>query len=265
MQIILSEWKRSWKSLLVWSAAFALLIMGGMGKYATGVGSPEQSIEELMGAMPESMQRLFGVGYFDLNSPVGYFAVLYMYLTLFLAVHAVFTAINAVGKEERDRTAEFLMTRPVSRSYVLACKLFISFVQIVVLFVVTIAISILALSQYSEQLNMNQLILLFAGIFGVQLAFMSLGIFIAAINGRYKVSSMAATSCILTMFVFSALGNLFEKAEFLRFFSFFGYFESRILLSHDYPNIFIALAAILSCVMIFLSFRFYGRRDLYFP
>ena len=28
MQIILSEWKRSWKSLLVWSAAFALLIMG---------------------------------------------------------------------------------------------------------------------------------------------------------------------------------------------------------------------------------------------
>ena len=265
MQIILSEWKRSWKSLLVWSAAFALLIMGGMGKYSAGAGSPDQSIEQLMNAFPESMQRLFGVGYFDLNSPVGYYAVLYMYLTLFLSVHAVFAGIHAVGKEERDRTAEFLMTRPVSRSYILICKLCSSFIQVISLLLVTVVVSILSLSQYSDQLDMNQLTLLFAGIFGIQMVFMCLGIFIAASNGRYKVSSLVATCCVLTMFVFSALANLFVNAEFLRIFSFFGYFESRILISPDYPVIFVILAAILSCLMIFLSFRIYNKRDLYFP
>ena len=264
MQIILSEWKRSWKSLLVWSGAFALLIAGGMGKYAAGVGSPDQSIEQLMDAFPESMQRLFGVGYFDLNSPVGYYAVLYMYLTLFLAIHAVFSGINSVGKEERDRTAEFLMTRPVSRSYILICKIFSSFIQVIVLFLVTVVVSLLALSQYSNQLDLNQLTLLFSGIFGVQLVFMCFGIFISSINGHYKVSSLTAACCVLTMFVFSVLANLFENTEFLRYFSFFGYFESRILISPDYPEIYVILAAILSCVMIYVSFRIYNKRDVYF-
>ncbi|WP_244854898.1 ABC transporter permease subunit [Lysinibacillus parviboronicapiens] len=102
-----------------------------MAKYA-GLSTSGQSMNEIWTAMPKSLQAIMGTGALDISKVSGYFGVLYIYLLLM----ATMLGATIIAKEERDKTAEFLFVKPVSRTRIICAKLSVAVVNIVMLNIV---------------------------------------------------------------------------------------------------------------------------------
>lgn len=147
MNIYIRELKAHRKSLVIWSVSMALMVAGGMGEYSAGMGAGAEGFNDLVDTLPQSLQKIFGVGVFDLSNILDYFGVLFIYLALIAAVHAAMLGAGIISKEEREKTAEFLMVKPVSRTKIITSKMFASVTIVLVFNIVTAVTSYIMLME----------------------------------------------------------------------------------------------------------------------
>ena len=90
-----------------------------------------------------SFTEAFGMDRLNFGTLIGFYAVeCGNVLGLGGAFFASLCAAGMLSKEEKDRTAEFLLTHPVSRRRIVTGKLVAVFVQIVVMNVIVYVISV---------------------------------------------------------------------------------------------------------------------------
>ena len=119
MNIFKREMRANRKSLIIWCFGVLFIVGSGMGKYAA-LSNTGDSINELMAHMPSSLQAIMGIGSLDLATVDGYFGLLYLYLVIMASIHAAMLGATMISKEERDKTAEFLFVKPISRTTVIS-------------------------------------------------------------------------------------------------------------------------------------------------
>ena len=73
--------------------------------------------------MPKELLAAFGMDTIDLSTVLGYFSFILMFAQLCLAIQAGNYGFGLVSIEESELTADFLMTKPVSRVRILTSKL----------------------------------------------------------------------------------------------------------------------------------------------
>ncbi|MDP4120356.1 MAG: ABC transporter permease subunit, partial [Bacillota bacterium] len=127
MNIIKRELRSNRKSLIIWAIVMFFMAYACMNKYSAGNAIPG-GFNELMKTLPLGMQKMLGVGVFDLSNPIDYYAICFPYLALLTCIQAVMLGASVISKEERDKTTEFLMVKPVSREQILTSKFIASFV-----------------------------------------------------------------------------------------------------------------------------------------
>ena len=149
MNIVKRELKANRKSLLLWSIGVLFMVGVGMGKYA-GMNGTGETMNELMAEMPKSLQAIMGSGGFDLSTAIGYYGLLFLYLVIMATIHAVMLGANIIAKEERDKTAEFLLVKPISREKVITAKLLASLINLLVFNFVTLVSSFIFVRQFSQ-------------------------------------------------------------------------------------------------------------------
>ncbi len=268
MNIYMRELRAHRKSLIIWSVSMFLLVVGGMGKYSATVGAGAGSINELIAQMPKSLQNLMNIGVFDFSKALDYFGILFLYLALMAAVHAVMLGSGIIAKEERDKTTEFLMVKPVSRSQIITSKLLAVLTIVLIFNLATYTASYTMLSYYSKGMPfIAGLSKLMAAMLGIQILFCVLGTFFAAVISKPKLSSAAATSVMLTMFMISVIIDIGQNIAFLRFFTFFKFFDAKALLKNilyqDYDIIaFAIISVVLLTGCLYGTYHFYKKRDL---
>jgi ABC-2 type transport system permease protein len=263
MNLFLREMKASRKSLIGWCIAILIMVYAGMSKYG-GLSGSSQSLDELMKSMPKSLQAVFGVGTVDLSTAIGYFSILYLYLVLMGTIHALMLGANILSKEERDRTAEFLMTKPISRARIITLKLVAAIVNITVFNLVTLVSSIQAVAYYHDgEPVVKEIVLMMAGLYLLQWIFLSLGMGIAAVSNRPKMSVSLGTGLLLFTFILSIVIDLNSKLDCLKYITPFKYFEGDIILEEKALDpVFIVLSGVIIALCISITYIFYTKRDL---
>lgn len=261
MNIFFRELKANRKALIIWSVCIFLLVLSGMSKY-TAYSSGGSS--EIFNKMPYTMKALFGIGSFDVTKMSGFFAFLFPYLELTTAIHAVLLGSGIIAKEERDKTTEFLMTKPVSRKLVITSKFLAAFVNVVIVNVVTLISSIIMVNAYNKGKDISGEIATFLlSMFIVQLIFLSLGALISAVMRRPKASGSIASGILFTAFVISKITDLTDRINFINVLSPFKYFSYQSIVGGKGISIGIA---ILSFILVFAfsvsTYFFYMKRDL---
>src|SRR6059058_2084461 len=137
MNLFLREMRANRKSLLIWSIGVIFMVTAGMSKYGALSGS-KQSLGELMAQMPKSLQAIMGIGNLDISTAIGYFGILFVYLVLMAVIHALMLGATIIAKEERDKTSEFLLVKPISRQQIITAKLAAALVNVVVFNMITL-------------------------------------------------------------------------------------------------------------------------------
>lgn len=262
MNIFLRELRANRKTLIIWSVCMFLLVVSGMGKYT--VYSASGSGNEVFNNLPQSVKALLGFGSFDVSAMAGYFAMLFLYIELTVAIHAVLLGSGIIAKEERDKTTEFLIIKPVSRGIIITSKLFAALVNIFILNVVTFVSSIIMVAAYNKGDAISSEISMFMlSMFIVQLIFLTLGATLAAFIKNSKASGSLSAGILLATFVISKVTDLNINLNFLNLLTPFKYFSYEKIVDGNGLNVgIIILSLLLVGALSFLTYYFYKKRDL---
>ncbi len=263
MNIYLRELKANRKSIIIWSLSMVLFVIMGMQKYSAIAGENTNGMIELINSMPKFLQSMWGISSLDITTPIGYFGVLFSYLALMAAIHSSMLGSNIIYKEERDKTAEFLMTKPISRNKIILSKFLISLTNIIIFNLVTFITSYLVLKTYSDTFILKDILLLSAGMFFIQVIFLAIGIYFSCIMKRPKKSSLISMGILITTYFFYILSDISNKISFLKFITPFKYFDAKDFLINKNLNIYyIILTIIIATILMLISYKKYKTRDL---
>lgn len=263
MNIFLREIKFYAKGLLFWCIGLIVLISSGMAKFSA-YSDMGQSMNDIIANFPQSIQAMFGLVGFDLNSATGYIGVMFMYTALMATIHATLLGANIISKEENDRTHEFLFTKPVSRSKAITQKIAAGLTIMIVLNIVSFLSSLFFVGYFTKDnstagYNFN----LTLGLFIMQLIFFFISTMIAAINKKPKTSASIATSVLLFTFLITYVINLDNKFDFLKYLTPFKYFDAKdALLNNGFSLVFIIISTVIIIASITMTYVYYKKRDL---
>lgn len=263
MNIFWREMKANRKALIWWCIGIIGLVGSGMVKYA-GMTATGQSMNDLVKDMPASLQAIFGFSGLDISSVTGYYAMLFFYLLIMAAIHAVMLGAGLVAKEERDQTAEFLFVKPISRQAVLTSKLGAALVLVVIIQAVMLGSALIFVPMYANgESVVNSILLLHGGMFIVQLLFLTLGMAMAAASTHPKRAVSWATGVVLITYLLSIVIDMSGHLDFLTYVTPFKYFDAKHLIQDgSYSWVYILLSAVIISVSSIVMYRTYPKRDL---
>ncbi|WP_298842657.1 ABC transporter permease subunit [Clostridium sp.] len=263
MNVFIVEMKAHRNVLIIWAVGIIFMVVAGMGKYVA-LSSSGQSMNDLFAQMPKSMQTLFGIGIFDLSKASGYYGMLFLYLALMATIHAIMLGANIISKEERDKTAEFLFSKPISRNKIITAKLAAAFMNILIFNIITLVSSIVVVGKYSKGESVSgEIITLMVGMFVMQLIFMFTSTAIAAVSKNPKTATSISTAVLLITYILSMVIDLNGKLINLKYFTPFKYYEAKnLILGSGFQLSFVILSIVIVLSMIKTTYVFYKRRDL---
>lgn len=263
MNIIRRELKSNFKSRIIWSVSMILLIIAVFIEFSAFRDSPE--INDVLNSFPDSVLSALGMGDADMTTLSGFLSLISLYIYLPLSIHASLLGSSIISKEERDKTAEFLFTLPVSRKKAIVNKIISSILEVINLnFLTALTIVIMGLQHNPDGKFYKFLLLLFLGIFLTQLIFLSIGIFIASITKRYKKSGNISLTILFVTYIISVLIGLTDKIDFLKYITPFEYFKSSYILENlELKLVYIVISFIIISISMIGTFKVYPKRDLY--
>ena len=266
MNMILRELKANTRALVIWSVCMFLCVLSGMAKFTayTSATATGPSINDLLKTLPTSIKALFGFASFDMATMSGYLALLFIYVELVAAIHAALLSAGIIAKEERDKTTEYLMVKPVSRTAILTSKLVAALLNVIVINVVTLVSFLIVVPLYSKGSNASgEVLMMTLSMFVVQLIFLSFGAVLAACMRNPRASGSIASGAVLTAYFLARITDMSDKLRFLNVISPFKYFDlGRIVVGHGLNLGIVLLSLALVAVLIGLTYVFYQKRDL---
>lgn len=260
MTLFFHELKRSKWSVIIWSAAISALLLLCILLYPM-MEPMMDDLNEMMAGMG-NMAQAMDMDQLGLGSFGGYFAMeCGEMLGLGGAIFACLMGIGALSKEEREKTGEFLLTHPISRSDVVDEKLLSVFARITILNIIVAIVNVVGILAIGEGESLKSLWLLFVAYYLMQ---MQLGAVCFGISAFLRKGGLPIGLGLgFALYFLNMVANITEEAKFLKFITPFGYCEgSWILQEKTLQWKYLAVGAAVAIVAVVLAFRQYRRKDI---
>jgi ABC-2 type transport system permease protein len=263
MNIFIREIRANLKSLVIWSVIVTLLIMIAVAKFSAFAGNPEML--SMLDSMPPAMLDALNMRAFNMTTLSGFYGVMFIYFGLMGAIAAAMWGSDIISKEERDKTVEFSLVLPVSRSKVITAKALAALVNCIAFVLIVWAVSIVAVRSYNpDKAFYDYLALEMQAMFSIELIFLAVGLLLGSAMKQYKRSSSTAVAIILATYFMSIVSVMNENLDFLKYLTPFKYFDAGELFRSgqiDGTYLLISTAIIVVCLVV--AYWIYNRRDLY--
>lgn len=262
MNIFKNELKLNLKSTILWSLSMFIFIFMMMIDFNS---TKNGDLSSIIDAMPKALQVMIGGGNFDLSSPAGFFAAAFLYIALLGAVHGCMLGAGILSKEERNKTAEFLLVKPVTRSKILISKLLAALIMATIVSLMVLIYSQLIVASYSDPFKFyfNDISKLVLGYYIIEIIFLCIGLFISTIVKRNRIVYPITSLILFLMFFFKLFSDMFTQVDFLKYLSPFSWFDSKYLLGvSEYLSSFTLISILTVIISIALSLLIYNRKEI---
>ena len=260
MNIYLREMKAAFKSTVGWSLSLSAATFFMFAMYPAFSGNAA-AIGDALKNYPLMIQLAFGLYLDQIGSVNGFYSFIVTFLTLVGSVQAMTLGLTALSKETTRRTADFLLTKPVSRLIVSAAKLLAALSCVTLTSGVYMLTAFLCAAAYAP-FAMRPFFLMSLSFFLVQVMFLALGFLASAAVSRIRSALPAALSAVSAFFVIGAVAAMLER-QALYFLSPFKYFDTyHILMTASYKPAFVVAWALAVAFSVFVGMGVYIRRDV---
>lgn len=265
MNIYLYEVKTYARSFLIWSFSCVSLLFLFMSFYPT-FGSDVAFIDQLMENYPEELLHAFGMGSgLSLATVAGFLVFVYTFVQLCLAIQACNYGFSFLSIEERELTADFLMSKPVSRTKILIAKFMAAYTTMLLTNAVVWGTTFLTLELFNDgkSYEMQDVILLLLSNFYFQAVFMTVSMVISV--SVKKIRSVLSFSMALAFgtYMLNAVASALDS-DTLGIISPFFHFEPGYILSEGSLNWEVAIISIsLTVISVVVTFVLYNRRNIH--
>lgn len=262
MHILKWEIKAQFKTLLIWSVVFIVLIFMMTSEFSAYYDNPEMS--DVLDAMPEGMLKAFSMENANLTTTTGYISLVALYFYIMVGVYAVLLGNGIIAKEERDKTAEYLLTLPVSRRKLLFIKWLAALINTVFLSLVIFAATTAAMQPYDlDQAFFKFLTQITVSCFIIMLIFLSIGYLMASVLKRYKSSGKLSAVLVFILYLVNVIMALSDKLDFMKYLTPFKYFEAqKILKEGSFDTTYLIISGGIVIISMITAFIIYPKRDI---
>ncbi len=261
-RMIFHELKVQLKSLLIWGFSIGLLIVVAVAKFSAFADNPS-SLAMLEG-FSESFLDALNMRTFNLTTLEGFFGVMFVYFGLLGAMAAGMWGSDSIVREERDKTAEFSLVLPISRSKVVTAKALAGLINSLLLVLITWFISIISVQQYQPTQDLYDFVFLeMLAMFLIEIIFLSVGLVFGCSLKRFQLAGSLVIGVVLATYFISIISKMVETLAFLKYLTPFRYFDAT---DFFYAGRFEGLYLLLSFGIILISlagaYLVYNRRDV---
>lgn len=220
MTLVKHELRQGRTAFLIWTAAIGFLLSVCIFLFPEMKGQMD-SVNDVFASMG-SFTAAFGMDRLNFGTLTGVYAVeCGNVLGLGGAFYAALCAVGILSKEEKERTADFLLTHPVSRTRIITEKLIAVLIQITAMNIIIYALSVGSIAAVGEEIPWKEISLLHIAYYLLQLELAGICFGISAFLHRGSVGIGLGIAAV--MYFLNLIANISETAEFLKYITPFGY------------------------------------------
>lgn len=245
---------------MIWTAAIGFLLAVCVFMFPEMKGEMD-GVSDMFASMG-SFTEAFGMDRINFGSLMGFYAVeCGNILGLGGAFFAALCGVSILAKEEKEHTAEFLLTHPVSRVHIVAQKLLAVMIQIIVMNVLVCVLSIASIALIGETISWKELLLLHLAFLFLQIEIAGICFGISAFLRRGGLGIGLGIAAV--MYFLNLIANISDSAKFLKYITPFGYTEGADIVSNASLDTGLVLLGMLYCVIgVVVAFMKYCKKDI---
>ena len=261
MTILRHELRRSRVSFWIWTGAIGFLLAVCIFLFPEMKGEME-GVSEVFSSMG-AFTAAFGMDRLNFGTLNGYYAIeCGNVLGLGGAFFAALLAAGMLCKEEKERTAEFLLTHPVSRARIVTEKLAAVLILITVMNLIIYALAVGSILAIGETVPWRELSLQHLAYWFLQLEIAGICFGVSAFLRRG--SAGVGLGIAVMLYFMNLIANITESASFLKDLTPFGYCDGAEIASSgslDFKRL--AIGAVFFAVGVAAAYWNYTRKDIH--
>lgn len=261
MTLVKHELKQGKILFMIWTAAIGFLLVICVFLFPEMKGQME-SVNDVFASMG-SFTEAFGMDRLNFGSLVGFYAVeCGNVLGLGGAFYAALCAAGILSKEEKDKTAEFLLTHPVSRKRIITEKLVAVLLQITAMNIIIYAVAVGSIAAVGEEIPLKEISLLHLAYYLLQIELAGICFGISAF--LRKGSAGAGLGIAAMMYFLNLIANIADVAELLKYITPFGYCDGADIVTNGrLDGGMVAIGAGIGIGGIMIAYLKYTRKDIH--
>ena len=257
------EFRIRLRSVIIWSLAVMSLVVIFFSFFSV-FAEQAALMNEMLAKFPPEMTAAFGMDKMDLSTVLGYYSFIFLFVQLCLAIQASNYGFGLVSIEESELTADFLLTKPISRTQVLTNKLLAALTSLTLTNLAVWVSSFVAIGLFraEHEYEGGTLFLLLLSIVVFQLFFLSVGLVISLLVKRVRSVTPYALGLGFGMYVLSAFSGLLGDIS-LELLTPFKHLDAALIVqdgAYDVPLV--VLNVTVTVIALAVSYWLYLRRDI---
>lgn len=247
---------------LIWILVLSGMTFGYLGIFNSFADAAGQATKLLSNYPPQVLEAL------NLHISIfftiyGFFAYLLTFMWLVGSIQAMNLGVGILSKEISAKTADFLLSKPITRVRMLTEKLAAAFALIVATDVIFI-IAALGSAQFYAGGTFNEkiFVLIAATMFFVQMFFLAIGFLLGAVVPKIKTVVAVSLPTVFGFFIVSAFGSIVKNAH-TEYITPFKYFDPIYIVDHSsYEPKYLWILAGVVIVSIASAYIYYLKKDI---
>jgi len=199
----------------------------------------------------------------NFTSEIGFLGFLMTYIILIGGIQAMNLGLSLLSNELRDKTADFLYSKPVKRIHIIHAKVLVGIICILITNVLFSIGSMLTLNlMVHADFSLKLLFLFWGSLFMSQLFFLSLGMMVSVYMNKLKSVVPVSLGTVFMFFIINMLNESIQGRP-LTPLTPFAYFHAGQLiqdLSYDYRWLFINICLVV--LFTIMAYRYQMKKDI---
>ena len=264
--LFVREMRRNAISLFIWTGILTFLIAVTMSVYPVFLEN-QSKIMGMLSIIPAEALEFKGISNFsDLLSVLGFYAVNnIIYMLVLGSIYSIVLSSNILLKEEYNKTAEYLLTRPVTRSEIFRTKLSVILINIIVLNLVASFAGFISIELVSKgSYNLNAFLILSLYTLMLNVLFAAAGLFLSTVVKRAKPITTFCIGLVIILYFVFTISKITESVAKIGYLTPFKYVDTNVIdpaYRLDPVNLIYFIGFTL--LLLILSYRLYLRKDIY--
>lgn len=257
------EFRARLRSVAIWSLAVTALLVFYFSFFSV-FADQAALMNEMLARFPPEMRAAFGMDKRDISTVLGFYSFIFLFVQLCLAIQAGNYGFGLVSIEESELTADFLLSKPVSRAQVLTSKLLAALTSLTLTNLVVWASSFAAIALFrgEHEYEPRTLFLLLFSIVIFQLFFLSVGVAVSLMVKRVRSVTPYALGLGFGSYVLSAFSGVLGEVALELLTPFKHLDAASIVKQGAYDMPLVLLNVTVTLVSLAVSYWLYIRRDI---
>ncbi len=259
MNIYIRELKFKKWSFIFWTVGAILLMYFSYSKFAIMSDSDAAAMKSMVDAMPDAIKAVYGVGDFDISTLLGYTAVVINMFLIMFGLHGLFLGMSHKRIEDKNKTLDFLYTKPVTKENILRYKVLAGLTVLVSFNLLVSASSVFIISRYGS-LESSFYVRMAISFLLTDFSFYALGIFISIMAKKKKYAGRG----VLIFFIFymiSVLSSFSKNIEAFKYLSPMGILSGESV-AYGMSSFAVVGLFVILLFMIIYSFKAASKREV---